>query len=1114
MPLECPSCQQANRPVARFCKACGASIPAAPPPDPLLQLNGLVGMTEMKREIDRLVRVARAAAGRGGGRASALGNLHTIITGNTGTGKTHVAGIIFRLFHHHGLTASPNYVRVDVVSVSEFEKELEGHYKKAAGGVLFIDNAHRLARPGPSGSTPPIERLLSRMDASGHDPVVVLAGLRRDLRDRVEDSPDLRSRFRYVFHLPDFEAGELLEITEAHVRGKGLLLHPDAEERVRLLLRHRVRTRDASFANARVATDLGEALCLRYFLRVDGGDPDDGVIQADDVESDAPPERTLDQILAELDGFVGMDTVKREVRALAQQIEIERRRAEQGMGRVGNVTRHFVITGNPGTGKTTVTRKLAEIFSAIGLLDRGHVVEVDPGKLEGQYIGEAAQRVNQACDEAFGGVLFVDEAYGLAGSGAAGSTGAGSYGQKAVDTLLKRMEDDRGRFVVVVAGYRDRMDEFFRMNPGLPSRFDSYLHIDDYTPTELRDIFEQMAAAQQFRLSTEARERLERVTKDMYDRRGRDFANGRTVRQLFDQARSALAGRLARLPAGAVDDAAFSLIEAEDIVYDLPEAPSLEQALGELRKMVGMETIKDWIGDLARLLQMQAERETRTGRKTVLKLHVVLTGNPGTGKTSVARILGMVLRTLGVLPRGQVVDVDRSGLVAPFLGQTALKTNEAIDRALGGVLLVDEAYSLASDAFGREAIDTLLKRMEDDRGKFVVVAAGYPEEMRQFLETNPGLSSRFSDHFHIDDYRPAELLEVFEVMSTEQGYTLDPAAREPLLRALDALYAARDRNFGNARTVRGLLEKSIVRQSRRLAAAADRDEADFALLRADDIPGLEAAQPVDLATSLAELDALIGMDSIKRQVRALADFLVVQKARKQAGEKSSSLTLHFLFRGNPGTGKTTVARVLAQVFKALGVLPKGHLVEVDRAGLVGSYLGQTSPKTNDAVDRAMGGVLFVDEAYALASDDFGREAINTLLKRMEDDRGKFVVIAAGYHAEMDRFLATNTGLASRFTQYVDFEDYTPAEMAEIFRHLLRTEGFVLELGADAAVEAMMEAVWAARNAAFANGRTVRNLFDRARQAQATRLAQAGAGAPADGSDLNLILVSDLPPASG
>lgn len=242
-----------------------------------------------------------------------------------------------------------------------------------------------------------------------------------------------------------------------------------------------------------------------------------------------------------------------------------------------------------------------------------------------------------------------------------------------------------------------------------------------------------------------------------------------------------------------------------------------------------------------------------------------------------------------------------------------------------------------------------------------------------------------------------------------------------------------------------------------------------------------------------ELDNLIGLDEVKKEVRSLANFVKLQKQRQNQGLKSPKLSYHLVFTGSPGTGKTTVARIVARIYKDLGILKKGHTVETDRSGLVGEYIGQTAPKTNQIVDSAMNGVLFIDEAYALVPEhptqDYGQEAISTLLKRMEDNRDSLVVIIAGYSNEMQRFIDSNPGLQSRFTRYINFPDYTAEELVRIFYMYMKKNEYTLSKEADAMLREKLEYAVAHKDRNFGNARYVRNIFEKTIEQQANRLAK-------------------------
>lgn len=270
-----------------------------------------------------------------------------------------------------------------------------------------------------------------------------------------------------------------------------------------------------------------------------------------------------------------------------------------------------------------------------------------------------------------------------------------------------------------------------------------------------------------------------------------------------------------------------------------PEKPDLDKLLAELDSLVGLDEIKKNVRSLINLAKVRKLREEHGLPTPAMSLHLVFMGNPGTGKTTVARLISQLYYAIGVLSKGQLVEVDRSGLVAGFVGQTAIKTGEAIKKAIGGVLFIDEAYSLAANTgendFGREAIETVLKAMEDNRDDLVVIVAGYEDLMEQFISSNPGLESRFNRYFVFEDYSGEELYKIFLSMCDKNKYRLTVEAQEYAKELFDALYVARGENFGNARDVRNIFENVISVHADRIASNADIDEGDLTLVMKEDI---------------------------------------------------------------------------------------------------------------------------------------------------------------------------------------------------------------------------------------------------------------------------------------
>ena len=521
---------------------------------------------------------------------------------------------------------------------------------------------------------------------------------------------------------------------------------------------------------------------------------------------------------------------------------------------------------------------------------------------------------------------------------------------------------------------------------------------------------------------------------------------------------------------------------------------SLDELMTELNQLIGLQSIKEQITNHIKYLEfLKVRKEKGIDDNEKITLHSVFTGNPGTGKTTVVKLLGKIYQQLGLLSKGHVNEVNRTHLIGEFIGQTAPKTQEQIEKSKGGILFIDEAYALfrsGDDAkdFGREAIEIIIKTMSDGPTDLAIMVAGYPQEMNVFLESNPGLKSRFNYYFNFPDYTPEELLEISFFASKKLNVVISEQASELLKKIIQEAYRNRDKSFGNARFAHYLVSQAKINMGLRLTGLDNLSELDaeaISTIQKEDIDKviqqknrIQVEMSVDegqLQEALRELNSMIGIDNLKEEVNEMVKLI---RYYKEIGQNViGSFSLHSVFTGNPGTGKTTIARLFGRIYKALGVLEKGHIIETQRDGLIAEYVGQTAVKTKAVIDSAIGGVLFIDEAYGLTDSkySYGSEAIEVILKNMEDKRGQFVVIVAGYTKPMETFLKSNPGLMSRFDKFFHFRDYNEVELTQIMLKMIAEHEMSVTPEAQEHIKKYIEDLYKTKDQYFGNAREIRRL---------------------------------------
>ncbi len=999
-------------------------------------------------------------------------SLYCIIEANRGAGQEKIVDQIASVLSLNG-----KLERADAVQTPFFNADFNGVETLPQNKLLTFTNLHEFlyraksATPSDGSQTTHMIDILGRY--TPHTFVIILADA-----DTVSDFLDLSPQINFLFGeniipIQNMSAEKMYEVFKEGLTDDLKIQLEETDDFENKFLDYIAVNQDRlPLVNEELADYLSAYACNQKKL-------------------DVPPYENRTQSTEEmLDAVIGMDNVKKKAYEFEKYALFQKRAEMNGM-KLPKSHLHMVFTGNPGTGKTMIARIMAKILYSIGIVKTDHCFEVERKDLVAEYVGQTAVKTSSVIEKALDGVLFIDEAYTLA------SHSDNDFGAEAIATLLKAMEDYRDRLVIIFAGYEKEMHDFLTANPGLLSRTGYTFRFEDYSADELVHMFDLKMTEAGFEYSKEEfmppiKELCEHFSEQ------KDFGNGRFVDQLMQRVIISHSQR-------ALTNENISQLIPDDIPSIKEMSSTDEQGVKDYREQldefVGMENVKRKIQGFAQLVEFQQKAKKEGAKIPGENLHMIFTGNPGTGKTTIARIMSDMLFSIGIIPTHKFIEVERKDLIAEYVGQTAIKTGAVIDRAMGGILFIDEAYTLtphAANDFGAEAIATLIKAMEDNKNNLIVIFAGYKEEMREFKDANPGIASRIGYTFDFDDYSPEELLEIFLKKMEPAKFSVGEDAKEKILILLD--YFTKQKDFGNGRFVDRLIQETIIKHAEVLE-----DDTDLLSIHAKDIPEItELTDNNGLASTSDGMESVIGMNSVKERLDELERLVQFEVKARDSGLTVPDFNMHMLFTGNPGTGKTMVARIIAQRLYDIGVIKTNNFVEVERKDLVAEYIGQTAVKTAEVIERAMGGILFIDEAYALAmpdsAQDFGAEAIATLIKAMEDHKDNLIVIFAGYKNEMERFLNSNPGIASRIGFTFEFEDYTPEELQQIFIKKMSSDGFSVEEAAKEKLITLMQHFVKTDN--FGNGRFVDQVV------QKTFLLHARSDS--NEASVEIITVDDIP----
>lgn len=788
-----------------------------------------------------------------------------------------------------------------------------------------------------------------------------------------------------------------------------------------------------------------------------------------------------EEVLDRLYRLVGLRKVKEEITRMADYLEFIRLRQKNGFTSRFPAM-HLVFTGHPGTGKNTVAEMVGELFYSLGILPNAAVYHCNRNLLVRDGAAIEEQLVRQAIAQSKNGVLFIDRAGDLFRP-----EDPNDRGIVALSVLTGILAAENPNVLVILADEEGEMEDMLAALPELKKIFSRQLCFEDYTPEELMEITQIKLEKRQYQFTPAAKEKFYKILKAACTANEFDFINGNFIDECIGDAELRMSKRL--MSNGKTDYRRddLMLITEDDIVEK--EEADFDVPLEKLKTMVGLGQLKQDLLHHLNYVYFIRERQKHGFTDVMPPLNMIFSGNPGTGKLTVAKMIGEIYQAVGILDKPEVVVQNGRG----FGAETGLSPQQVVtallEAARGGVLYIEEADVLPANEYGLAVLELLLSVMSTETwGEMVVILAGYADKIDKMLETNPALKEYFPYRFQFNDYTPEELLQIAVDKFKEKEYVLHPKALEMFRTLIGKICDKKDKRFGNVLLIEKMVGATIRRMSDRIMEIRRERE----LTRQEMTTILEIDIPADLLdsssydrdvfndaeieTALKELDHLVGQAKLKTQIR---DFVNLARHYSQQGIKlSTRMSLQWCFTGNSALGKGTTARIIGRLYKAMGIVDKGHVQDFKVEKLIGLTEDEAQHSIGEALQRSKGGIFLFDEdsPKLIAAGGFRERVRAILMNQLAVRPGSYIVIYAEPKVVAPGFNG-GSGQFAEMVNVLDFEDYTKEELMVILKRRLEKERMKMTVAARQYMAAFIERLVVTDERNHASSRLMRIVAD-------------------------------------